>query len=96
MNASSTGSAATVGVGGLFGKANKVNPSYLSDNTNYGNISCAGGALAGVSAIASWSGKVGKNVTVNGTPWSEGVAATWLCPSATNALTATYVDAPAE
>ena len=96
MNASSTGSAATVGVGGLFGKANKVNPSYLSDNTNFGNISCAGGALAGISAIASWSGKVGKNVVVNGTPWSESVGDAWLCPSATNALTATYVDAPAE
>jgi hypothetical protein len=67
-----------------------------SDNVNYGNVLSAGGALAGSSEIASWSGKVGKNVVVNSVAWSEGVASTWLCPSATNALTATYVDAPAE
>lgn len=93
----SCGSGKVLAVGGLFGTVRKTAVANLkSDNVNYGNVTSAGGALAGASEIASWSGKVGKNVVVNGTSWSEGVAATWLCPSATNALTATYVDAPAE
>ena len=93
----SCGSGKVLAVGGLFGIVRKTAVANLkSDNVNYGNVLSAGGALAGASEIASWSGKVGKNVVVNGVEWSEGVAATWLCPSAKNALSATYVDAPAE
>ena len=85
-------------VGGLFGIVRKVAVANLkSDNTNYGNVTCAGGALAGRSDIATWQGKVGKNVLVNGVlwnNWAEGEEAKWLCPVATNPVTANYVDAP--
>ena len=85
--------------GGLFGAVLKVAPANIkSDNANYGNVTSAGGALAGKSDIKTWSSKVGKNVKVNGVlwnAWAEGAEAAWLCPVATNALTATYVDAPA-
>ena len=92
-------SGTTLCVGGLFGIVRKVAVANLkSDNTNYGNVTCAGGALAGRSDIATWQGKVGKNVLVNGVlwdNWAEGEEAKWLCPVATNPLTANYVDAPA-
>ena len=93
------GSGKTLCVGGLFGIVRKVAVANLkSDNTNYGNVTCAGGALAGRSDIATWQGKVGKNVLVNGIlwdNWAEGEEAKWLCPVATNPVTANYVDAPA-
>ena len=92
--------------GGIFGLVvNSTMPTAESDyNINYGTVTATkgeddghAGALAGASNIASWSGKVGKNVKVNGVLWNywpEGGEAAWLCPSATNALSATYVDAP--
>lgn len=92
--------------GGIFGLVvNSTMPTAESDyNINYGTVTAVkgdsdghAGALAGASNIASWSGKVGKNVKVNGVlcnDWPEGGEAAWLCPSATNALSATYVDAP--
>jgi len=92
-----------VSAGGLFGLVGKTpNTAISADNANYGAITAedagvvaSGGALAGASAVAAWSGTVGKNVTVNGTAWSETVTASWLCPVATNPVTANYVDAPA-
>ena len=98
------GSGKELGVGGLFGIVRKVAVANLkSDNANYGNVTCAGGALAGRSDIATWSAKVGKSVSVNGVAWNSAWAegadtedeTKWLCPNATNAPTATYVDAPA-
>ena len=93
------GSGKTLCVGGLFGIVRKVAVANLkSDNTNYGYVTCAGGALAGRSDIATWQGKVGKNVLVNGVlwnNWAEGEEAKWLCPVATNPVTANYVEAPA-
>lgn len=92
--------------GGIFGLVvNSTMPTAESDyNINYGTVTATkgeddghAGALAGASNIASWSGKVGKNVKVNSVLWNywpEGGEAAWLCPSATNALSATYVDAP--
>ena len=90
--------------GGLFAIVRKVAAGRIdNDNANYGNVTCAGGALAGKSDIATWSAKVGKSVSVNGVAWNSAWAegadtedeTKWLCPNATNALTATYVDAPA-
>ena len=92
--------------GGLFGLiARTENTVIAADNYNYGEVVATNagangpaGALAGASAIGAWSGNVGKNVKVNGVLWNtwpEGGEAAWLCPSATNPLTATYVDAPA-
>ena len=92
--------------GGLFGLVGKtVNTAIAADNYNYGEVVATeagangpAGALAGASNIASWSGNVGKNVKVNGVlwnAWAEGADAAWLCPVATNAVTATYVEAPA-
>lgn len=91
--------------GGLFGLVGKtVNTAIAADNYNYGEVVVTeaganglAGALAGASNVDSWSGNVGKNVKVNGVlcnDWPEGGEAAWLCPSATNALSATYVDAP--
>ena len=88
--------------GGIFGLVvNSTMPTAESDyNINYGTVTAVkgdadghAGALAGASSIAAWSGKVGKGTVVNGVAWSESVAAAWLCPSAVNALSATYVDA---
>jgi hypothetical protein len=90
--------------GGLFGLiARTENTVVAADNYNYGEVVATdagangpAGALAGASAIASWSGNVGKNVKVNGVLWNTWAdEAAWLCPNAANALTATYVDAPA-
>lgn len=88
--------------GGIFGLVvNSTMPTAESDyNINYGTVTAVkgdadghAGALAGASSIAAWSGKVGKGTVVNGVPWSESVEVSWLCPSAVNALSATYVDA---
>jgi len=88
--------------GGIFGLVvNSTMPTAEADyNINYGTVTAVkgdtdghAGALAGASSIAAWSGKVGKGTVVNGVAWSESVAAAWLCPSADNALSATYVDA---
>lgn len=92
--------------GGLFGLiARTENTVIAADNYNYGEVvategsnNVSAGALAGASNIEAWSSQVGKNVKVNGVlwnAWAEGAEAAWLCPVATNALTATYVDAPA-
>jgi hypothetical protein len=92
--------------GGLFGLiARTENTVVAADNYNYGEVVATdagangpAGALAGASAIGAWSGNVGKNVKVNGVlwnAWAEGAEAAWLCPVATNAVTATYVEAPA-
>lgn len=94
-----------VAAGGIFGLVGYTTATDIkTGNTNYGVVSAKSGnaagpagALAGASAIGAWSGKVGKNVKVNGVLWNtwpEGGEAAWLCPSATNPLTATYVDAP--
>lgn len=89
--------------GGLFGFIGRTPvASVAADNINYGVVSATNagaattaGALAGTSQLATWSGKVGKNVTVNGVAISTPIDAAWLCPSAEAALTATAVDAPA-
>jgi len=83
----------THSVGGLYGAVASVAAANLkSDNTNYGNVTCAGGALAGTSKV-TWSGLVGKTVTVNGTAGATGTPeAAWVCPSGN--VTATYVEAP--
>ena len=80
----------THSVGGLFGAVASVAAANLkSDNTNYGNVTCAGGALAGSSSIV-WSGLVGTSVTVNGEEGAETTpAAKWLCPSEN--VTGSYV-----
>ena len=84
------GSGKTLCVGGLFGIVRKVAVANLkSDNTNYGNVTCAGGALAGSSSIV-WSGLVGTSVTVKGEAGAAPTpAATWLCPSGN--VTGSYV-----
>lgn len=90
--------------GGIFGLVFvSTLPTEDADyNLNHGTVTAnigaddkqgKAGALAGASSIAAWSGKVGKGTVVNGVPWSESVAASWLCPSAVKALSATYVDA---
>ena len=88
LDASTSGT--TLCVGGLFGIVGKVAAANLkSDNTNYGNVTCAGGALAGSSSIV-WSGLVGTSVTVNGEEGAETTpAAAWLCPSGN--VTGSYV-----
>ena len=82
----------THSVGGLFGAVASVAAANLkSDNTDYGNVTCAGGALAGTSKV-TWSGLVGKTVTVNGTAGAAAAPeASWVCPSGN--VTATYVEA---
>lgn len=99
---SGTGSDDGTYVGGLFGIVKNVAAENIrTDNANYGNVTSAGGALAGKSDIAAWSAKVGQAVTVKGTAWDSAWAEgedteaenKWLCPSATNALSATYVPA---
>lgn len=84
------GSGKTLSVGGLFGIVRKVAAANLkSDNINYGNVTCAGGALAGSSSI-TWSGMVGTSVIVNGEEGAETTpAAAWLCPSGN--VTGSYV-----
>lgn len=95
-----------VAAGGLFGLIGRTPAANVAvDNVNYGEVvategdsNVSAGALAGASNIEAWSSQVGKNVKVNGVlwnAWAEGAEAAWLCPSATNPLTATYVDAPA-
>ena len=90
ISASTSGT--TLSVGGLFGIVRKITAANLkSDNTNYGNVTCAGGALAGSSEI-TWSGLVGKTVTVNAVAGAAAAPeASWVCPSGN--VTATYVDA---
>lgn len=83
--------AAGSSVGGLFGIISKTSVENET-NTNYGNVLCYGGALAGASKISSWSAKVGETVTVNGNTGAEGTpVSNWLCPSADNPLSAEYV-----
>lgn len=96
--------------GGLFGFVAVSTGLKDASNINHGNVvaikgseSGAAGAIAGASNIATWSAKVGKSVSVNGVAWNSAWAegadtedeTNWLCPSATNPPTATYVDAPA-
>ena len=96
--------------GGLFGFVACSTGLTDASNINHGNVvatkgseSGAAGAIAGASNIAAWSAKVGKSVSVNGVAWNSAWAegadtedeTNWLCPNATNAPTATYVDAPA-
>ena len=70
-----------------------ISPDSEVLNANYGNVTCAGGALAGTSEI-TWSGLVGKTVTVNGNAGAaDAPEASWLCPAGTGTVTATYVDA---
>ena len=80
--------ATTMSVGGLFGIISKTSVEN-GTNTNYGNVTCVGGALAGSSSI-TWSGLVGTSVTVNGEAGAETTpAAAWLCPSGN--VTGSYV-----
>lgn len=97
--ASAAGSA--IGSGGLFG-ITAQSTGIADDNKNFGSVSADNGSLpgnagaaAGVCNTASaWGCVIGKGVSVNGTPWSEDVTVSWLCPSAVNPLSAIYVDQP--
>jgi len=94
-----SGTGTGIGAGGLFGGLSKTAAANVAaDNINYGNVTASdfgtasgAGALAGVSEI-TWSGLVGKTVTVNGVAGAAAAPeASWVCPSGN--VTATYVDA---
>ena len=95
-----SGTGTGIGAGGLFGGLSKTAAAKIAaDNVSYGNVTASNhgtasgaGALAGVSKV-SWSGKVGKTVTVNGNAGAAEVPEpVWVCPSGN--VTATYVEAP--